>query len=144
MTTRQPSQDVIQNYVLPIMLALAVLVVSQLLNLVSIKNIITASALCAVVIVVIFAGQFIAFGALRIHERSALYGVLVNMALSGSSRLCNSEVLSEGDVLGLESVATEVWIYAFALNYERQIDNSFTQTAIANLGEGSQVYLHNT
>lgn len=135
---RKRSQDFLQTYVLPISLAVVVLALSELLNLVSISHILEACALCTVVICGLFIGQYFAFKALRVQERDALYGILSVIGFSHSNNVPGSGILSESDVLGLESAAHEVWVYAYDLNYER-FDHGrspFTNAVVVNLARG--------
>lgn len=141
---RRPQQDIIQNYVLPLGLAIVILAVSQLINLVSISNLLEGCALVAVIIIGLFIGQYVAFRALRVQERDALYGILSTISFSRSHHLPLSGVLTEKDVLGLESTARQVWVYAYDLNYERYDKNRspFTNAVITNLVKGVRyIYL---
>lgn len=135
---REPKIDLIQNYILPIILAIIILAVSQLINLVSIQDLLEASGLCAVIITGLFLGQFVAFKTLRIQERDALYGILSVITFSGSASNSSKGMLSEREVLGLESTAHEVWVFVFNLLYER-FDGErspFTNVVVDNLERG--------
>jgi hypothetical protein len=135
---RQRSQDLFLTYILPIALAVMVLALSQLLNLVKISNLLEACALCGIVICGLFIGQYFAFKTLRLHERDTLYGILTVISFSRSHHVPNSGILSERDVLGIESTAREVWVYAYDLNYERfdQGRSPFTNAVVVNLTRG--------
>lgn len=141
---KRSQQDVIQNYVLPLALAIVILAVSQLLNLVNTSNLLEACGLVAIVIIGLFIGQYVAFRALRIQERDVLYGVLSTISFSRSNNLPLSGVLTEKDVLGLESTARQVWVFAYDLNYERYDKNRspFTNAVATNLSRGVRyIYL---
>ena len=134
----EPKIDLIQNYILPIILAIIILAVSQLINLVSIRDLLEASALCAVIITGLFLGQFVAFKTLRIQERDALYGILSVITFSGSASKPVNGMLSQREVLGLESTAREVWIFVYNLLYERfdEKRSPFTNAVVDNLERG--------
>lgn len=141
---RQRNQpDIFQNYILPLILAIVILAVSQFLNLISISHLIEACILCAIIICGLFIGQYTAFRMLRLQERDALYSILSIISFSGSHNIPRSGVLTDGDVLGIESAAREVWIYAYDLKYERlEGDHSaFTNAVIQNL-ERNVKYLY--
>ena len=144
MRRRSSPQQLIQTYVLPLVLAIVILAVSQLLNLIKISNLLEACGLCVVAVIGLFVGQYVAFRTLRLQERDALYRILSIISFSGARQTPNSAVLSESDVLGIESAAREVWIYAYDLNYER-FDRSrspFTNAVVTNLQHGVRyVYL---
>jgi hypothetical protein len=130
-----PQPEVLQNYVVPIVLAIVILAISQLFNLVKIANLVEACVLCATVISGLFVGQYVAFRALRVQERDALYGILSTISFTGPSHMATSRVLVEADILRMESAAHEVWIYAYDLNYEN-FDRSrspFTNAVVTNL-----------
>ena len=130
--------EVLQNYIVPLVLAIVILAVSQLINLVNVSNLLEACGLCAIVISGLFVGQYIAFKALRLQERDALYGILSIISFSGATHIPTSGVLAQGDVLGMESAAHEVWVYAYDLNYEN-FDRSrsiFTNAVVNNLSRG--------
>ena len=130
-----PQPEVLQNYVVPIVLAIVILAISQLFNLVKIANLVEACVLCAMVISGLFVGQYVAFRALRVQERDALYGILSTISFSGPSHMPTSRVLAEADILRMESASHEVWIYAYDLNYEN-FDRSrspFTNAVVTNL-----------
>ena len=132
------SANLIQTYVIPLVLAIAVLALSQLLNLVKVTDLLLASGLCAVIIVGLFIGQYAAFSTLRIQERDALFAILSTISFSGAQSVSTSGILTQSEVLGLESVAREVWIYAYDLKYE-QFDrrrSPFTSAVSANLVRG--------
>jgi hypothetical protein len=135
---RESQIDLIQNYILPIILAIVILAVSQLINLVSIRDLLEASALCAVIITGLFMGQFVAFKTLRIQERDALYGILSIITFSGSASSPRKGMLSQREVLGLESTAHEVWIFVYDLSYESFDEGrtSFTNAVVENLERG--------
>ncbi len=135
---RNQTQNIIQTYILPIVLAIVILAVSQLITLVSISNILEASGLVAVVIIGLFIGQYVAFKTLRIQERDALYGILSVISSSGTGKIATSAALTQSDVLGLESCAHEVWVYAYDLNYERfdRSQSPFTNAVVTNLARG--------
>jgi hypothetical protein len=142
--SNRPQQQLLQSYILPLVLAIVILAVSQLLNLVHVAKLLEACGLCAIAIVGLFVGQYVAFKTLRMQERDALYGILSVISFSSSHRPPNAAVLTESDVLGLESAAHEVWIYAYDLNYERfdKSRSSFTNAVATNLQRGvSYVYL---
>jgi hypothetical protein len=130
--------EVIQSYIIPIVLAIVILAISQLINLVSVSNLLEACGLCAVVISGLFVGQYVAFKALRLQERDALYGILSVVSFSGSSHIPTSGVLAQGDILGMESSAHEVWVYAYDLNYENfdRGRSVFTNAVVVNLTRG--------
>jgi hypothetical protein len=136
--SKRTQSDVVQSYVLPLVLAIVVLAVSQLINLVSISHLLEACGLCATIILGLFVGQYVAFKALRLQERDALYGILSTISFSGSHNVPTSGVLAEGDVLGLESSAHEVWVYAYDLKYEKldRTHSAFTNAVIINLTRG--------
>jgi hypothetical protein len=136
---REPQLDIIQNYVLPIILAIVILAVSQLINLVSIRDLLEASGLCAVIITGLFMGQFVAFKTLRVQERDALYGILSVITFSGSTSSPRKEMLSQYEVLGLESAAREVWVFIYNLNYEsfEEGRTPFTNAVVENLERGT-------
>lgn len=117
------------------MLAIVILAVSQFLNLVSISHLLEACAICAVVICGLFAGQYMAFRMLRLQERDALFSILSVISFSGSRKAPRSGVLTEEEVLGMESVAREVWVYAYDLKYERLEGGRsvFTNAVVQNL-----------
>jgi len=135
---REPKIDLIQNYILPIILAIIILAVSQLINLVSIRDLLEASGLCAIIITGLFVGQFVAFKTLRIQERDALYGILSVITFSSSASIPGKGMLSQREVLGLESTAHEVWIFVYNLHYERfdEKRSPFTNAVSDNLERG--------
>jgi hypothetical protein len=135
---REPELDIIQNYILPIILAIVILAVSQLINLVSIRDLLEASGLCAVIITGLFMGQFVAFKTLRVQERDALYGILSIITFSGSASSPRKGMISQHEVLGLESTAYEVWVFVFNLNYEsfEEGRTPFTNAVVENLERG--------
>ena len=130
--------DVVQNYLIPLGLAIAILALSQLLNLVHIQNLLIAAGLCGTVLGLLFLGQYAAFRSLRVQERDALFGILSTITFSGSRSVPMSGVITQSDVLGIESTSREVWIYAYDLNFE-QFDRNrspFTNAVVTNLEKG--------
>jgi hypothetical protein len=135
---REPQVDIIQNYILPIVLAIVILAVSQLINLVSIRDLLEASGLCAIIITGLFTGQYVAFKALRIQERDALYGILSVITFSGPGSSPRKGMLSQPEVLGIESTAHEVWIFLYDMKYEDfdERRTPFTNAVVESLERG--------
>lgn len=143
MSTR-PQQQLVLSYIVPLVLTIVILAISQLLNLVKLTHLLEACGLCAVVIVGLFIGQYVAFKTLRMQERDALYGILSTISFSSGHYSPNAAVLTESEVLSIESAAHEVWIYAYDLEYERfdRGRSPFTNAVAANLQrEARYVYL---
>lgn len=98
-----------QNYILPIIAAIAILAVSLLIDLVGTRDLLEACGLCAITIIAgLLIGQYVAFKTLRIHERDALYSILSVISFSRSGLSQREGMLSQREVLGIESAAREV------------------------------------
>ncbi|MFL6118216.1 hypothetical protein [Actinophytocola sp.] len=124
-----------ESYALPILLAIALITISQLLNLIKVKDYLIAALLLAILLGGVFVTQFLAFKAARGNERNDLFHLVSSIAMSEGFQRQSSSLLSAGSVCAIEAAADEVWIYAFDLGWEG--DNSiFTHVVRENVLRG--------
>jgi hypothetical protein len=129
---RPKQRQDLESYLLPVLLTLLLILTSVLLGLIDVKRVLPAAGILGLIIVVLFGGQLAAARVSRASDREALFGVLTMVAMADRELGAKSGVMSEQEVIALESCASEVWIYAYDLAWEN--DNSpFTRIVHDNV-----------
>jgi hypothetical protein len=131
---RRPSLRA-ETYAIPILLNLALIASSLLLDIIKPENFLAAIALLALVVVSSFGAQVLAARQLHMKERDALYEVFTAISFGDRRTLASSAPLSDQDVLAIESTSREVWVYAYDLRWENS-ETPFTEIVKSNLRRG--------
>jgi hypothetical protein len=106
-----------QNYVLPLLLTLLLIVGSLLLDVINLSNIALTALLFAVIGLAVFFAELMIVRASRSLERNNTYSFVSTLLLTNRSTE-GSNMLTLDEVVAIEAAADEVWIYAYDLGWE--------------------------
>ena len=123
------------TYVLPGLGALVTLVLSMLLGWQQPEHVLWAVLLCALLFGGVGVAQYWTLKDLLRRDRMELYRIVSAIALSPADQPA-SGLLHTQDVLAIESVAEEVWVYAYDLAWEEDENSPFTRIVKENLTRG--------
>jgi hypothetical protein len=129
-------ESLLYSYLLPILLATLLLVVSVLIGLVGLSNLLTAAALFVTIGLSIFFAELLIAKTSRISERKDMYALVTNLLFRNRSGSTNmGDILSLHEVLAIEAIADEVWVYAYDLGWESEGSN-LPDLVLSNLKRG--------
>ncbi|HEV2783832.1 MAG TPA: hypothetical protein VGX25_30970 [Actinophytocola sp.] len=123
----------VESYIVPILLTVALITCSQLLNLIEVRYYLPAAALVAALLAGTFGMQFLAARLSRATDRQDLFNLVSRLVMTNG--INSPATLSESEVCAIESAASEVWIYAYDLAWEADT-SPFARIVRENVARG--------
>jgi hypothetical protein len=127
-------ESLFNNYFLPLLVTVLLIITSLLVDLLRLTNFLIAASLFLIIGLCVFSAEMLIARGTRRAERQNAYTFITSLLFRERSQV-GSAMLTLDEVLAIETVADEVWSYAYDLGWED--DNSpFPKVVNSNLGRG--------
>lgn len=129
-------ENLLYSYLIPIVLAILLLVASVVLGVVGLSHLLIAAALFVVIGLAIFFAELLIAKTSRMSERKDTYELITNLLFRNSPAFNSTgKILSLDETLAIEAAADEVWVYAYDLGWEDEV-NKLSELVFNNLKRG--------
>lgn len=126
-----------ETLIWPVLATIAVGAVSALLGVLRVRDVVVGSVCLSILFACLFGVQYLAARHSSRDTRDALFNVLASVAMSDHRTQARTGILTEAEVLALESAADRVWVYAYDLEWEGE-GSPFVDVVRSNISRGAE------